>query len=59
MHHKFAIFDHRLLLTGSYNWTRSAASDNEENFILSGDPRLLKSFAGMFDKLWDTFGRTS
>ncbi|MBL68196.1 MAG: endonuclease [Verrucomicrobiales bacterium] len=59
MHHKFAIFDHRLLLTGSYNWTRSAALNNEENFVISGDPRLLKNFARMFDKLWADFGRTS
>ena len=56
MHHKFAIFDHRLLLTGSYNWTRSAALSNEENFVISGDPRLLKAFAGMFDGLWESFG---
>ena len=56
MHHKFSIFDHRLLLTGSYNWTRSAALSNEENFIISGDPRLLKAFAGIFDGLWESFG---
>jgi len=59
MHHKFALFDHNLLLTGSYNWTRSASLNNEENFIISGDPRLLKSFSHMFDKLWDDFGRTA
>ena len=59
MHHKFAIFDHQLLLTGSYNWTRSASLNNEENFIISGDPRLLKVFARMFGKLWEDFGRAS
>ena len=32
MHHKFAIFDLTRLLTGSYNWTRSAAESNEEEF---------------------------
>ncbi|MCH8828486.1 MAG: hypothetical protein IID45_02800, partial [Planctomycetes bacterium] len=35
MHHKFALFDGAKLLTGSYNWTRSAASNNEENFIVT------------------------
>ncbi len=59
MHHKFAIFDHELLLTGSYNWTRSASLNNEENFIISGDPRLLKAFARMFSKLWEDFGRNA
>ena len=33
MHHKYAVFDGKLLLTGSYNWTRSAARNNEENFV--------------------------
>ena len=30
MHHKFAVFDSKLLVSGSYNWTRSAADRNEE-----------------------------
>ncbi|WP_182868380.1 phospholipase D-like domain-containing protein [Stieleria mannarensis] len=56
MHHKFAIFDRSQLLTGSYNWTRSAARNNEENFIVTGDRRLLKSFRVAFDKLWKELG---
>lgn len=56
MHHKFAIFDGAALLTGSYNWTRSAASDNEENFVITADPSLLRPFAELFDQLWDQFG---
>ena len=52
MHHKFAIFDRKRLLTGSYNWTRSAASSNEENFIIVDDPRLKTSFQEEFDRLW-------
>ena len=55
MHHKFAIFDQSLLLTGSYNWTRSAASSNEENFILTADATLLKAFITQFEKLWKQF----
>ena len=53
MHHKFALFDHRRLLTGSYNWTRSAAEWNEENLIITSDARLVKSFRHAFEQLWD------
>jgi phosphatidylserine/phosphatidylglycerophosphate/cardiolipin synthase-like enzyme len=56
MHHKYAIFDQKRLLTGSYNWTRSAAENNEENFIVTGDDRLLKAFCRAFDDLWEQLG---
>ena len=52
MHHKFAIFDGGTLLTGSYNWTRGAARDNEENLIVTTDPRFLAPFQATFDRLW-------
>jgi len=55
MHHKFALFDGDLLLTGSYNWTRGAADNNEENLILSNDRRLLTAFRGEFERLWVKF----
>ena len=55
MHHKFAIFDKRQLLSGSYNWTRSAALYNDENFLITSDPELLKAYTRMFDKLWRNF----
>lgn len=53
MHHKFAILDGETLLTGSYNWTRGAARDNEENLIVTTDPRLLTPFAATFGRLWE------
>lgn len=52
MHHKFAVFDGMRLLNGSYNWTRGAASFNEENLVLSNDPSLVRRFADEFDSLW-------
>lgn len=52
MHHKFAIFDGKMLLTGSYNWTRSAFKYNEENVVVTDDSRLVKRFQREFDKLW-------
>ncbi len=52
MHHKFALFDEVTLLTGSYNWTRSAANHNLENVIVTADSRLVGSFHDMFERLW-------
>jgi len=52
MHHKFAIFDGSSMMTGSYNWTRSAARNNEENFIVTQDDSLVKAFTIAFDELW-------
>ncbi len=52
MHHKFAIFDGGITLTGSYNWTRSAAEYNQENILVMHDPRIAMRFQAEFDKLW-------
>jgi cardiolipin hydrolase len=48
MHHKFAILDGTTLLTGSYNWTRGAARDNEENLIVTTERRLVAPFEETF-----------
>ncbi len=52
MHHKFAVFDSRLLMTGSFNWTRSASAVNQENIIVSNDARLVEPFMREFEALW-------
>ncbi|MAG92434.1 MAG: endonuclease [Planctomycetaceae bacterium] len=59
MHHKFALFDADLLLTGSYNWTRGAAEYNEENFLITGDPRFIRPFATLFEELWKKFATSA
>lgn len=56
MHHKFAIFDGAKLATGSYNWTRSAARYNQENLVVTDDPRLVRPFRSTFEALWSEFG---
>lgn len=52
MHHKFMIADQHTLITGSYNWTRSAARYNHENILLTQEPEIVKSFAIEFELLW-------
>lgn len=56
MHHKFALFDARLLANGSFNWTRSATRDNDENLVVSDDANLVRVFGLQFEKLWQQFG---
>jgi mitochondrial cardiolipin hydrolase len=52
MHHKFALFDRRRLMTGSFNWTRSASEQNEESLLVTPDPDLVSLFAERFEYLW-------
>lgn len=52
MHHKFMVVDERTLLTGSYNWTSSAARFNHENILLTREQGVVKSFDKEFDRLW-------
>jgi len=53
MHHKFAIADGRRLLTGSYNWTRAACTENDENIVITNDPALTRQFVDEFQRLWE------
>ena len=52
MHHKFALFESKRLMSGSFNWTRSASEQNEENLIVTPDPVLVATFASRFEMLW-------
>ncbi|CAN5211355.1 phospholipase D-like domain-containing protein [soil metagenome] len=56
MHHKFMISDDESLITGSYNWTRSAAKFNQENIIISTEGSLVREFIVEFERLWGVMG---
>lgn len=53
MHHKFAVFDQKTLLNGSFNWTRSASAQNEENIIVTDNATLVSAFCRQFNHLWE------
>lgn len=55
MHHKFMLAD-ELVVTGSYNWTRSASRANFENVVVLGDAGLVARFAAEFERLWGMWG---
>lgn len=54
MHHKFAVVDGTLVITGSYNWTTSAQTRNEENLLVIESPELAAAFEHEFQKLWNS-----
>lgn len=55
MHHKFALFDNRITLSGSYNWTRSAERYNHENIMVTDSVKVLREFDKEFESLWLEF----
>lgn len=52
MHHKFAIIDDEILISGSFNWTRSASKYNQENIIITDNSVLISKFQNQFEFLW-------
>ncbi len=59
MHHKFALFDGRLLLNGSFNWTRSATTGNEENLLVIEHAQLVAAYSREFEALWARYADCS
>jgi mitochondrial cardiolipin hydrolase len=57
MHHKFAVVDKRVLVNGSFNWTRSATDYNQENILVTDEPKLVTAYLTEFESLWHEFNR--
>ena len=55
MHHKFAVIDHYVVITGSFNWTVQAAKNNQENIIFIENKYLATEFSNEFERLWNEF----
>jgi phosphatidylserine/phosphatidylglycerophosphate/cardiolipin synthase-like enzyme len=52
LHDKFAVIDNRIVITGSFNWTASAESRNNENLLIIFSPDLAGKYREEFVKLW-------
>lgn len=53
MHHKFAIVDKKLLITGSLNWTMEAIHSNQENVVIMEDTEYVQPFLDEFERIWE------
>lgn len=55
MHHKFAIIDNAVVVTGSFNWTTQAVLNNQENILFIENDGLAKQYTDEYNHLWETF----
>lgn len=51
MHNKFCVIDEEIVLTGSYNWSRSASASFENILVVKSNFSLVKSFLHEFHDL--------
>lgn len=56
LHNKFAIFDKKIVFTGSFNWTVAANTRNQENVVVLDEEEVAKKYEAQFAFL---FGNTS
>lgn len=52
LHHKFAVLDHDIVLTGSYNWTIDSEERNFDHMLVLRDPDLVLAYQEEFERLW-------
>ena len=55
MHHKFGVIDQRICFTGSFNWTYTATSHNQENLLVTSKHDLVQQYHTEFERLWQLF----
>ena len=52
LHHKFAVIDSKTVITGSFNWSPSAAHQNDETLLVIYSPELAAHFTREIDRMW-------
>ena len=55
MHHKFAIIDNSIVITGSFNWSTQAVNKNQENILFLENKYLAQQYTDEFNKLWKNY----
>jgi len=53
LHHKFAVVDNRIVITGSHNWSEVANTDNDETLIIIQNSTVAAHFQREFDRLYE------
>ena len=50
MHHKVIIIDSKTVITGSYNFSRNASANNDENIIILRSPHIARIYEEEFQR---------
>ncbi|WP_107668873.1 DUF655 domain-containing protein [Cyanothece sp. BG0011] len=53
LHHKFAIVDDNIVITGSHNWSASANYQNDETLLVIENPVITAHYQQEFDRLYN------
>jgi phosphatidylserine/phosphatidylglycerophosphate/cardiolipin synthase-like enzyme len=53
MHHKVIVIDGTLVITGSYNFSRAAQEENDENLLLIYSPDIAEQYLIEFSRLYE------
>lgn len=53
MHMKVSIIDKAVVTTGSYNYSQSASTENDEVLVVIHNPAVASSWAQEFQTMWD------
>ena len=51
MHHKVIVIDEAIVVTGSYNFSKSAAENNDENVIIIHNPAVAAQYVAEFERV--------
>ena len=54
LHHKVFIIDDDTVITGSFNFSNSAANSNDENIVIIRDPTIAGLYLEEWENLWDS-----
>jgi phosphatidylserine/phosphatidylglycerophosphate/cardiolipin synthase-like enzyme len=54
MHHKVIVIDGQIVVTGSYNFSRSAQEYNDENVLIIHDVATATRFLLEFERIFST-----
>lgn len=56
LHHKVFIVDERIVITGSYNFSRNAQENNDENVLIIHNADLAAAYLAEWERVWDQAG---
>ena len=52
LHHKYALIDHSVVITGSHNWSNSAEQRNDENTLIIHNATIANQYLQEFTARW-------